>query len=105
MRRNHHRADDVGVLVKTFSVWGDVMKLNLVGAAIRYPHRYLYWIDMFSMNMNHAQAQAFQVALGAKNNWAWFVEMLMMGLGHVDMNKAMLDYNQALKNLERLEQM
>lgn len=80
-------------------------KLNLVGAAIRYPFKDLRWKDAFSMDMSNIQAQEFQCALGARAFFSWAIEARMAGINCAPVNRAMLNYNQALKNLERIEQM
>ena len=80
-------------------------KLNLVGAVIRYPYKDLRWKDMYLMDMSHLQAKEFQVALDARAYFSWTIEARMAGINCAPTNREMLKYNQALKNLERLEQM
>ena len=80
-------------------------KLNLVGAVFRYRHRDLLWKDMYLMGMNHLEASLFQKALKARLQFEWAIGSWAFGFKENCMNQTMLNYNQALKNLERLEQM
>lgn len=102
MRRNHHYSDDVGLLVKTFFVWGDVMcepmKLSLVlNRFFKYARTQEELLDLFSLRGCEAEVES---ALWHKN----FYRLAINAKCSKELkDQATVSYIAALRKLEAQE--